>query len=328
MKQAIGEPLLAEIGTYGIEDLQKKTVQDMLAEKFNCSTKTVKRYIKKAVAQKSENELTAEDKAFLQKNSITLPKRLQGKLTELEYLKRYLTDEEEGWRYVRQAGKIAYEGNALIYAGIVYAESKDELIEMLNKIVKDGLQLCWIWHDKDFWQHDSPEEIDEETGILIFKEGERYKKGDLKRYHAHIMLKWGKLTSWNTNQQYVNEVFGLHTVAWIKVCNPAGMYNYFCHDTSQARAEGKYLYSRDERICVNGFSIKLSDREKGEIINGITVFILDDMFNLYKRYELVDLMTYYKGQIDIVNIIRGSANYINALLSSARNSMYAERKEV
>lgn len=95
MKQAIGEPLLAEIGTYGIEDLQKKTVQDMLAEKFNCSTKTVKRYIKKAVAQKSENELTAEDKAFLQKNSITLPKRLQGKLTELEYLKRYLTDEEE-----------------------------------------------------------------------------------------------------------------------------------------------------------------------------------------------------------------------------------------
>lgn len=325
--EAIGEPLMAEIGTYTVEDLQKKAVQDTLAEKFSCSVRTVKRYIKKAVAQKSENELTAADKAFLQKNHITIPTRLQGKLSELDYLKRYMTDDEEGWRYTRQVGKVTYEGNGMYYAGIVYFDSKDELLKYLDVMTKDGLQFLWIWHDLDYWQHDSPEDIDTETGTLIFEKGERYRKGSLKRYHAHIMIKWGRLVTWSTNQSYVNQVFGLHTVMWIKVLNPSGMYNYFCHDTSAARAEGKYLYPRSDRVAVNGFDIKLSDREKGEIISGVITFILDDMFATYHRYELVDLLTYYKGQVDMLNIIRGSANLINALLASARNTSYVKRIE-
>lgn len=324
LEPAIGQKLMEELA--GIEELTKDDRQRLM-EKYGVSQRTLYNMKKKAVAQKKMDELTAEDKLFLAKNHITIPKRLQGIISEVNYYKAYMQDSEEGWKFYRELGKMQYEGNAVFYVGIVYADSLEELEEMLDRLTVTGMPYCWIWHDKDFWLHDSPEERDQEKGTLIFAKGEKYKKGDLKRYHAHVMLKWGKLVKWEDNQQFVNEIFGLHTVAWQRVGNPEGMYSYFRHDTSRCRADGKYLYPREARISVNGFSVKLNDREKGEVLSGIFEYITKDLFEDYGRYELKDLTTHFLGQLDILGVMRGSANYINGLLMSCRQTTTEEDYE-
>lgn len=321
-KKAVGTDLLNELKD--IDDLTGDEVQRLM-DKYGVSRSTVFRAKKKAAAISNADDLSADDEKYLQNQNIIIPKKLQGKIDRVAYYKAYMSDSEEGWTFTKAKGDALQEGNGLVFCGIVYADSLEEFKRLLEPLISKGFQICWIWHDKDFWTHDSPEVLDNETGTLLFDVGERYKAGDPKKFHGHVMIKYASQTSWFENQEIVQKVFGIHTVMWEKVKNPMGMYRYFCHDTDAARETGKFQYPKSERHLENGFRIDLSKYEKDCIYTEVSYYINHGMYEEFGRYELADLMEKYSGDIYTLGVIRGSGNTLPGQITSMRNIMIHEQ---
>ncbi len=234
--------------------------------------------------------------------SNTLLKKKEVEITEkLSKEKALFEDVEEGWIYHITAEEWNNRLKSLWWIMIVYPESAPKGWE--EKLKSLGIQMAISpLHDKDVWTHDSPEVVDEETGEIIEKKGSKYKSGDRKKSHYHVILKFEKLMGYKevnteirpiTNSPYLQKCYSLK-----------GQYEYLIHLNHPDR----YQYEKDEIRTYNGFFIEPNMRDRMILVDEIGKTIAENKFT-----DIEQVRQYYEGQIEYINVISLKGFYFEKL---------------
>ena len=238
--------------------------------------------------------------------------KLLTKLSEKErsYIKKIekqrllYEDDTEGWTYhvTEQQLRMNYKG--LWWAFIVYPESAPEDWE--ERI--SALHCEWSHsplHDKDKWEHNSPEIVDAETGEVLHQKGELYQIGDRKKAHWHCIIKFDKSMSFSE----VNDLIRPITIGpYAQKCNSLkGAYEYFIHLNHPDR----YQYEKDEICSFNGFVIEPTNREKAIMLNEIANWIHETECD-----EWYICMDHYRDQYEYIGIIANKGYVLQKLVQS------------
>ncbi len=266
--------------------LQGCTVKDV-AKEVGVSESTVKRY------KKTLSQVKAIAKANLEEDDddIKLDTCLLYTSIEKKYIRKlkkdiYLYEDiEEGWTFHLDKENVIIKTSGLWWTAIVYPESAPK--DWIDRLIRLGFELAISpLHDKDRWTHDSPAVVVSETGEIIPK-GARYKQGDKKKAHWHIIVKCPKRESFRT----MNELIRSATNGpYIQLCRSLkNAYDYFTHETDDAKRAGKYIYDRDEIQTFNDFHIEPNKYEIGvlqcEIMKRIREENIEDWGDLCRLYE-------------------------------------------
>lgn len=262
---------------------------EKIAEEMGISKSTVIRKTKKLPACSQEaRDLNKRSKQFLNSsNYIT---------NDLIY-----QDEEEGWLIDLKKIKEVDRTSSTHWMGIIYFKTGEEIEEFIRECRNRGLKVAISpLHNKDWWLHDSPEVIDEETGEVIFEEGELYKVGDIKKWHWHYNIQF-------TGKQSFKFMYNLHktlaknNVAPKPIYSPLGAFEYLWHKNEDLSV--KKLYSRDEVVIINGYNPTLTTSEKDLILREIVLVIRENHFTNQKQVE-----EYFHYSNEIITTM-GSRNY-------------------
>ena len=172
---------------------------------------------------------------------------------------------------------------------LVYSRSdldkKESLVELIgypdnmmvdwDKHLGKLLQVpcCWILHDKDGCDP-----------------------------HIHIIIQWANNVKLSYYVKYCNQMLkkeGINPLTGKEYCPfklikpvkfPVQAYDYLIHDTDDAKAEGKYLYSRLERHCENGFDIHFVAQQDIQQ----KIMISEEISDYIDRYNIMDIKQVYK----------------------------------
>ena len=172
--------------------------------------------------------------------------------------------------------------NARYWVAICYPENmREDWKECIGDILEYPYAYCI--HDKDHLGTYKPKRK---------KDYERQRK-----LHVHIFIAFTNTTT----KKHVENVFDRLSKEGRKCCpgaeaviNPLNKYNYLIHDTETAKKQGKYLYSKEERIEGNNFDIgayiqistkELKDmkRELGNLIRDLGIRNFMDFYNEVER---------------------------------------------
>lgn len=182
--------------------LQGHSIKD-IAQETGVSEKTVSKYKRNApeplkVSASSEDiELQIDYTTVLTKREEFLAKKILKEVALYE-------DEVEGWSYHLTAHDDRIRQQGMWWSFIVYDDSVPE--NWLERLQATGMQIALSpWHDKDTWNHDSPEMVNAETGEIIPK-GARYKMGDRKKMHRHGIVKTDKKCSWREMNTFLQNM--------------------------------------------------------------------------------------------------------------------------
>ena len=233
--------------------LQGHTIKD-IAQEAGVSEKTVSKYIKNAPAPPKVSG-KSEDTSLQLDYTTVLTKREEGLAKKILAQVALYEDTDEGWSFhlTKHDDRIGQQG--LWWSAICYEDSvPDNYIERLKAT---GMQVAMSpWHDKDTWNHDSPEMVNAETGEIIEK-GARYKTGDRKKCHRHIIVKTDKKCSWREMNALLQNI--LHCPYIQKCRSLKGAFEYFLHINDPNKYQG---YFKDEIIKLNGFVIEPTKYEQ------------------------------------------------------------------
>lgn len=156
-------------------------------------------------------------------------------------------------------------------------------------------------------------------------------KGEKRKIHVHIILVFPNTTTY----KHALAVFQqLGEISNCKSCiNVRWCYDYLIHDTEDSKKKHKYLYSKEERICGNGFDIgfleqdSLVDIKKAriEISHLIPDNNITNYFDLYmfvsSNYEpfYEDVLCKYSGHFE--RLTRGLFLKNQKILNDSYNNM-------
>lgn len=288
------------------DDIKKGYTQDVIAKKYKVSTRTVLRLKKRLVQANPQLAEQISDNKY----SLKIGDRQAAQAAHLKELKRLYEDTEEGWVYDVAEEEYKSRQTSRTFAGIVYGLTDETRLELAEKLEAKGYggQISPI-HDKDLWTHDSPSVVDEETGEILEEEGSRYKAGDRKKPHVHVMV---QLDTNITKRMFNGMIHSVlpDTPLWIIVTTVKGYHNYLTHHTEAAMKAGKYLYEEDEIITFGNFEMIMTKKDKQLIISMIAAEIMEEhicyLNELVKRHLHVpeeigiikDCSYFFKGMID------------------------------
>ena len=250
-----------------------------IAAEFGISKNTIIRIKKKMPASALETHDTG-DNSIRFDNSTFLTK-LEAKFAEKIRKEIWLyEDVEEGWCYHLSKSDCRLKTSGMWWTGIVYPESApDRWVERLRD---QGFRIAISpLHDKDWWDHDSPEVVNPETGEII-PEGARYKKGDRKKAHWHIIVVSDQRMSY---QDANNTIRNITHGPYVQKCRSLrNAYDYFLH----INAPEKYQhYDKAEIRVFNNFHIEPNKYETGLLQAEMLREIKDH--NADEMYLVVDL---------------------------------------
>ncbi len=173
---------------------------------------------------------------------------------------------------------------------VMYPEHFPE--DWQNKI-EDILQVSFAYcvHDKDLVK-----EVEEE-----------------RKVHIHILLAFGNTTTLNSVHQLLSELYtdGCKLPkASVKRCmNVQNMYNYLIHDTEKAKKDGKYQYSKNERVCCNDFDIgkyvSLSLEEKTDMAKELADFLICENITNFADFYLSVCENFDSSYFEIIKNYSG-----------------------
>ena len=288
------------------EAIRNGYTHEVIARDYKVSIKTIQR-IKKWLAEKNP-ELTTQIND--NKYNLKFGKRQAEKAEHLKELKRMYEDTEEGWIY--DAAEEDYKSRQMsrTFAGIVYGLTDETRQALATRLEAGGYsgELSPI-HDKDIWEHDSPQVIDEETGEVLEDIGSRYKSGDRKKAHTHVMIQLDHPVTYKTFNKMIHNLLP-DTPQWIIVTAVKGYHNYLTHHTEAAMKAGKYQYDEDEIITFGSFEMILTKKDRQMIISMIAAEITEEkicyLSELVKRHLHIpeeigiikDSSYFFKGLID------------------------------
>lgn len=285
-----------------------------IAAEAGVSRDTVMRWKKKTpeAVYKEENDsgdssIKIDCSTMLTKMEEKYAKKLQGALQLYE-------DEVEGWCYHLDKADYRLRTSGCWWSAIAYPESAPE--GWMERLKATGLEIAISpLHDKDKWIHDSPEMVDIETGEIIEK-GARYKFGDRKKAHWHIIIKSDKRMSF---QEANNLIRSITHGPYVQKCRSLkNAYEYFLHLNHPDKYQG---YDKTEIIEANGFHLEPNKYEAGvmqcEVLNAI---------HEYNMTEVWQLTAHYRDQPEYIAIIAAKPGIFTSLLHSLWNKQNPEGK--
>ena len=263
--------------------------QKMIAEEMKVSVHTIQR-IKKALSG-SCNEDKADTDGVL-KDALLSDYHIRSKSKyqdfSLERVKREMElyeDPEEGWTYKTTRQGQQNREFSHWWMGIAYPESAPDKMDWIRALEMQGFAVSVSpLHDKDAWNHDSPEMIDEKTGEVILEKGELYKVGDRKKAHWHFIITTDKAYSWSEINAVVQSI--THGPIIQKCRSVKNAYEYFLHKNNPDKYQG---YDETEIYKSHDFHVEPSQFEKHLIFQDIVKFIrkneIDSRMALVEEYE-------------------------------------------
>lgn len=273
-----------------------------ISETTGISPSTIKR-IKKEIAPDSANEGTISLNKPLNYLEYSISDlKLQNKLIKEKII---FEDTEEGWIFGSSLSKEQSRLNQFSkwWSCIVYPESAPEHWRELLRSRGYEIAISPL-HDKDKWEHDSPEKevVCEDGTIIHIPKGALYKKGDRKKAHWHVIVKTESRCSFNEMNKELQDLLGCPRIQ--KCRSLKGAYEYFLHLNNPER----YQYDRSEIEEYNHFTLEPTQREREEILQDIIRTIqteeIDDFSKLTLRYldeveylNVISIKAYALGKI-------------------------------
>lgn len=276
-------------------DIIRGSTDKEISECFGVSTKSIQRIRREMPEQVLQgtgtgNNLTNDDSILfdntklLSKKEELFTKKLEGEIALYE-------DIEEGWVYHTTKRSHLLRTSGCWWSAIAYPESVP--LDWIEKLRCTGLQIAISpIHDKDKWNHDSPAVVDPETGEIIPK-GARYKAGDPKKSHYHIII---------ISEKQMSAIEANHVIRacthgpYVQKCRSLkNAFDYFLHINTPEKYQG---YCREEIQMYNGFHLEPNKYEKG--------VMLDEVLSLIREKEIdniVDLVDHYAGQVEYLNLM-------------------------
>lgn len=280
--------------------LQGHSIKD-IAQEVGLHKDTVSKYIKNAPAppkvsgSSEDTTLQIDYTTVLTKREEVLAKKILAEVALYE-------DDIEGWTYHLTAHDDRIRQQGLWWSFIIYEDSAPD--NYLEKLKATGMQIALSpWHDKDSWNHDSPEMVNAETGEIIPK-GVRYKVGDHKKNHRHGIVKTDKKTSWREMNALLQRI--LHCPYIQKCRSLRNAFDYFLHINDPEKYQG---YFKDEIIRMNGFVIEPTKFEQGILYDEIVHNIIE-----YKFTRWTDVFKFYHGQPEYVLLLSSRPAVITEVL--------------
>lgn len=279
-----------------------------IAEKMAVSRKTVCR-IKKELAEKDPN--TAQT-IVENKSNIKIRKMEEKYLDRVGKEKDLFEDPAEGWIFNMTAEELRHKQNGKWWVFIVYPESADPAWK--DKLRATGCEIAISpLHDKDVWGHDSPEVVDEETGEILEKAGSRYKAGDRKKAHYHVILKTDRVISYAEVNKWIRPITN---GPYLQKCmSLKGQFEYFIHLNNPE----KYQYEKDEIEKYNNFVIEPTQADRMIMVDEIGRTIAEESF-----VDLGEVRAYYNGQYEYINVLALKAFYFEKLTQVNFRKKYPE----
>lgn len=246
--------------------LQGHSIRD-IAQETGLNRNTVAKYIKNAPAPPKVSG-KSEDTSLQLDYTTVLTKREEGLAKKILAEVALFEDDEEGWSFHLTAHDDRIRQQGLWWSFIIYADSVPD--NYLERLKATGMQIALSpWHDKDSWNHDSPEMVNAETGEIIPR-GARYKIGDHKKTHRHGICKTDKKCSWREMNALLQNI--LHCPYIQKCRSLKGAFEYFLHLNSPEKYQG---YFKDEIIRMNGFVIEPTKMEQGVLYDEIVHIVIE-----------------------------------------------------
>lgn len=280
--------------------LQGHTIKDIALE-TGISERTVSKYKKESPelltvsASSEDTDLQLDYTTVLTKKEEVLAKKILSEVALYE-------DIVEGWSYHLTAHDDRIRQQGLWWRFIVYPDSAPD--NWLERLKATGMQIAISpLHDKDSWNHDSPEMINPETGEVIAK-GARYKVGDLKKAHWHGIVKCDKKCSWREMNTLLQSI--LHCPYIQKCYSLKKMFDYFLHINDPDKYQG---YFKDEIIRLNGFVIEPTKFEQGILYDEIIHNIIECGFTRW-----TDVFKFYHGQPEYILLLSSRPAVITEVL--------------
>lgn len=290
--------------------LQGHTVKDIALE-TGVSAKTVIKYKKNAPAMPTVSA-SSEDTTLQVDYTTVLTKREEKLAKKILKEVALYEDDVEGWTYHLTAHDDRIRQQGLWWSFIVYDDSVPE--NWIERLQATGMQIALSpWHDKDTWNHDSPEMVNAETGEIISK-GARYKVGDRKKMHRHGIVKTDKKTSWREMNQLLQNI--LHCPYIQKCRSLRNAFDYFLHINNPEKYQG---YFKDEIIKMNGFVIEPTKFEQGILYDEIVHNIIE-----YKFTRWTDVFKFYHGQPEYVLLLSSRPSVITEVLKDNWREQYPD----
>lgn len=226
-------------------------------------------------------------------------------------------DAEEGWTFHLDKENFILKTSGLWWSFVAYPESVPE--GWIEKLEHSGLAFAISpLHDKDKWLHDSPKCVNPETGEIIPK-GARYKAGDKKKAHWHGIIIASSSTSF---KEMNNLIRSITNGPYIQKCRSIKLaYDYFTHETDNAKKEGKYRYDRDEIITGNNFHIVPNKYEIGVLQCEITKVVVEKNLD-----DISKVAEYYKDMPEIMTLLWAKPGFITSLVRSNWRRNHPESK--
>lgn len=285
-----------------------------IAEEAGVSQSTVQRVKKKTPEAVYKGESDSGDSAIKMDNSTLLTKKEEAFAKKLKGALALYEDDVEGWTYHMVKEDYRTKQSGLWWRFVAYPESVPE--DWIDRFKARGFEVAISpLHDKDKWNHDSPEMVDAETGEIIEK-GARYKKGEAKKAHWHGILKSEKKLSF---QEVNNIVRSITNGPYVMKCDSLRKsYEYFTHLNDPDKFQG---YDPSEIILINGFHLEPTKWEQGMMQCEIVNTIFDR-----KMTEMWQLMEHYRDQTEYTALITAKPGVFTALLHSLWNKKNPEGK--
>lgn len=290
--------------------LQGHSIAD-ISQETGVSKRTISNYKKNApiqptVSARSEDTtLQVDYTTLLTKREEVLTKKIQGQIALYE-------DIAEGWTYHLTAHDDRIRQQGLWWSFIAYPESVPE--NWLERLQATHMQIAISpLHDKDTWNHDSPEMVNAETGEIIEK-GARYKMGDRKKAHWHGIVKCDKKCSWREMNALLQNI--LHCPYIQKCRSLQKAFEYFLHKNHPDRYQG---YFKDEIIKMNGFVVEPTKYEQGVIYDEIVTKVIENVYTTW-----TEVFRHWHGQPEYVLLLSSRPAVVTEVLKENWRKKYPE----
>lgn len=282
-----------------------------VATEMQVSRSTVKRIKKKLPAQIEKVAAVVGDMEIDTSERLTKQeaKYLQG----LQGVQQLYEDPVEGWCYHMKQGDQRARTSGRWWSAIVYPESAPD--NWIGRIRSTGARISISpLHDRDKWDHDSPEMLVESTGEIIPK-GARYKAGDRKKAHWHVIIVFDRSASYQDANALIRSCTN---GPYIQKCRSLRLaYEYFLHINAPEKYQG---YDKSEIQSYNDFHLEPNKYETG--------MMQCEMMRMIEEHDITevrDFVELLKDQPEYMTVFCGKPGAFTSYISSRWKAVHPDR---
>lgn len=276
-----------------------------IAEELQISERSVQRYKKSVkVALETRTSLSSCGEEVAVDYSKTLTKQEKKYVDRIEKEILLYEDSEEGWVYHLSKADLRFKQSGCWWSCIVYPDSAPA--GWIDALRAQGFRIAISpLHDKDAWNHDSPATIDPDTNEVIPK-GSKYKAGDLKKAHWHVIIVVDKRTSFVEMNDVLQK---LTKCPYIQKCRSLrNAYDYFLHINAPEKYQG---YDKKAIQVYNNFHVEPTKYEMN--------LIAMEMVHLIQEHNLLewcDVVEFFQNDPEFSLILSTRTAYFSAYIKS------------